>query len=313
MAYRSVISENAEIHDTLIRKTILDAVEDSKFDVNPRINEGIVADIIKSMPNGVDSQEFRTEFLCELIFNATDAVVPEYTQAVQDETICSWPRPVFYDRYVAMDVGFADMTFIIFAFWDYDNAVLVVEEEVILKGHDVGARNIAEKCKVVETQLWKNRVTGEQMDPHIRVSDNNLILLNDLNQDYGMYFRPTEKHNREQYINKMRDWVRERRIIINPKCVNLISHLRTATWDKSRKDFKRHTDGHHYDGCAALCYLVRNIDESRNPYPQGYKYAKLGKSTDVWVNPRDEKVHNNDAFNKIRKMFETKSTFKRSK
>ncbi len=303
--------ENAEIHDTLIRKTILDAVEDSRHEVNPRINEGIVADIVKSMPNGMNSQEFRTEFLCELIFNSSDAVVPEFTKEVQDEVICSWPRPQFYDRYVSMDVGFADMTFIIFAFWDYDNAVLVIEEELILKGHDVGAKNISEKVKKIETTLWKNRITGEQPEPYLRVSDNNLILLNDLNQDYDLYFRPTEKHNREQYIVKMKTWVQENRIIIDPKCVNLISHLKGATWDKTRKDFKRHSDGHHYDGVAALMYLVRNLDESRNPYPQGYKFQKLGKRDDVWVNPKYEKQHNNEAFNQIRKMFETKSTFKR--
>jgi terminase large subunit-like protein len=305
--------ENAAKNGTLIRKTILDAVEDSKNEVNPRINENIVADIIKSMPNGIDSQEFRTEFLCELIFNSTDAVVPEFTKQAQEEIIVEWPRPMFYDRYVAMDVGFADLTFLIFGFYDYDNAVLAIEDEIILQGklHEVGARNINEKVRAMEAKLWKNRVTGEQAEPHIRVSDNNLILLQDLLIEHGLHFMPTEKHNKEQYINKMRDWIREGRLRIHPRCINLISHLKTVAWDKQRKDFKKHPDGHHYDGVAALMYLVRNIDENKNPYPAGYKYAKLGKSSEVFVHAGMEQSSNNAAYEQLKKMFEPRSSYRR--
>ena len=49
-----------------IKKTIWDAVEDSKDEPNPRITKEIVEDIIKNMPNGDKSDEFRTEYMCGL-------------------------------------------------------------------------------------------------------------------------------------------------------------------------------------------------------------------------------------------------------
>lgn len=303
--------EHAEQTNTLIRKTILDAIEDGKAELNPRITEETVADIIKSLPGGVENQSFKTEYLCEVIFNSSDAVVPEFSKEVQEETIVEWPKPAFYDRYVSMDIGFEDLTVILFAIWDFDNSVLYVEDEIVLKGHDVTSRNIAEKVAVTEKKLWMNRVTGEIEEPYMRISDNNLILLNDLSRDHGLYFTATDKHNKEAFINKLRNFVRDHRIIINPRCVTMISHLKSATWDKSRKSYKRSPDSGHYDAVDALAYLVRNIDESRNPYPKGYKYSLIGPSHQVHIRDHELETgeHSNAEFNKLKKMFDRKSSF----
>ena len=101
----------------------MDAIEDCKSDLNPRITEEVVSDIVKAIPGGVNSDAFRTEYMCMKISNSSDAVLPEWTAEVQQDCIVNWPRPMFYDRYVAMDIGFVDLTVVLFAYWDYDHSV----------------------------------------------------------------------------------------------------------------------------------------------------------------------------------------------
>jgi hypothetical protein len=64
--------------------------------------------------------------------------------------------------------------------------------------------------------------------------------------------------------------IAEERIIINPRCKQLIFHLKNATWNKNKTEYERSLDGGHYDLIDALAYLVRNIAYTRNPYPKGY-------------------------------------------
>lgn len=302
----------AEEKGTLARKTIFDAVEDNKNELNPRITQEIVADIVKSMPNGIEDDAFRTEYLCEIITDSKDSVVPEFSKEVQADTIVNWPRPVFFDRYTSMDIGFEDLTVVLFGYWDFDNAVLVIEEELVINGPSLTTSKLAEEINAIESKLWTNQITGEFQKPYLRVSDNNLILINDLQNDYGLTFLPTEKHNKDAFINQMRNMIQARQIIIDPACKTLISHLKAATWDKSRKTYKRSPDNGHYDAVDALAYMVRNIDFNRNPYPKGYRYQKLGNAGDIFVNP-NSRADIPDAYEKLSKMFERKSTFKLKK
>lgn len=314
------IMEHAEARGSLIRKTIYDARDDDRGTVNPRITDELIADVIKDEPDGEESQSFRTEYLCEVIHNSTDAVIPEFNKEVQQNTIVDWPRPGFCDRYVAMDIGFEDLTVALFAFWDFDNGVLVIEDELVMKGEEVTSKRLAHNIIQKENLLWTNALTGEFEKPYLRISDNNLILINDLQRDHGLTFLPTDKHNKDAYIGKLRNMVRDFQIVIHPRCKTLISHMKNATWDKktlSKRDFKRSTDPatktkHHFDAVAALMYLTRNIDKDKNPYPKGYAYSKIVQrhgADNAFQNPNRPKI--STTYDKIEDMFKTKSSFKR--
>lgn len=303
--------EFAEVEGTLIRKTILDAVEDHKQEEHPRITAEIVADILKAYPGGVNNQAFKTEYLCQKVFNSTDAVLPEFNDEAQKDMIVEWPRPIFYDRYTAMDIGFVDLTAVLFAYWDFDNAVLVIEDEFVMNGPSLTTPTLAKNIKDKEKTLWMNNITREMPEIYKRVSDNNLIVINDLNREHALHFQATEKHDKLAYMQALREMIENRSIYINPRCKTLLAHMKTATWDKSKKDFKRSPDGGHYDAVAALLYLSRNIDKTRNPYPKGYKYSQLGNPSDVFI--REEERHSNEAYNKLEQMFKRKSSFKRGK
>lgn len=306
--------EAAEAQGRLIRKTIWDAVTDgltAPFGVR-KITKEYVDEIIQSYldDGGENSDAFRTEYMCEVISNSDMSVLPEFTKEVQQDTIVEWIRPPFADNYEAMDVGFVDMTGILFAYYDYDNGVLVVEDELIFKGQEVSSKNVSAGIKSKEDTLWKNKYTGEIQEPYQRWSDNNLIFINDL-ATHQVYFMPTEKHKKSEYITKLKTWVKERRIYIHPRCVNLISHMKGATWNKDKKDFVRNAQmKHHYDLVSALLYLVRNVEETKNPYPRGYKYAKLGNPNDVHYR-KDPNSEIPDKFQHFKSMFTPKSSFGR--
>lgn len=85
--------------------------------------------------------------------------------------------------------------------------------------------------------------------------------------------------------------------------------MKGAQWAKDKKDFVRNSIGkHHYDLVAALLYLIRNIDDTRNPYPRGYKYAKLGNPEDVHFR-KDAKADISDKYQHFKKQFTPKSSF----
>ena len=73
-------------------------------------------------------------------------------------------------------------------------------------------------------------------------------------------------------VNEVRVWVNSGRVIIHPRCKFLIGNLEKGVWADNamggrRQDFGRTKTYGHFDGIAALMYLVRNIDTSSNPIP----------------------------------------------
>jgi len=268
--------EYAQIRNSLFVLTIHQIIELHKTEPIPRITERMLAGIIAAIPGGTASDTFKQEYECKLISDSDLSIVPEFTEKVQKEIISEWPMPNFCDKYVAMDIGFKDMTVVLFGFYDFQNAVLVIQDEISINGAKMTTEHLAKLIKDKEAELWTNHATGEKEDPYIRVSDNNLIVLNDLDRLHQIYFQPTRKDNKEAAINAMRIEIQAQRIIINPKCETLIHHLERGVWTKNRKDFARSVDGSHSDGIDCITYLVRNIDKSHNPLPNGFEYSKLG-------------------------------------
>lgn len=301
--------EQAMLNNCFVKKTVFDARDDKS---NPRITDEIVEEIINEYMGGVTNDNFRREYLCEIIADGDNAVVPEFNPELEEEVVCDWPAPIFRDRYVGMDIGFKDLTVVLFGYYDFDNGVVVIEDEIVMNGPQMTTSALAERIKDKERALWTDTMTGEHWTPHMRVSDNNLILLNDLHRDYGIVFMPTLKDNKEAAINNVRNMFLQHRIIINPRCKTLISHLKNATWNSKRTEYARSPDNGHYDAVDALVYLVRNIDFNRNPYPRGYRADGIG-GPNSFFNPNINDGLQTEVQRSFAKMFERPSSLKRKK
>jgi hypothetical protein len=293
--------ESHQIKGGVFKLTLFEALDIARNEKTPRITPEIVNEIITEYPNGKEDEEFRREYLCEKIVDGDLSVVPEFTNEIEKEIVKDWPIPPFCDKYVSMDIGFKDLTVVLFGFYDWDNAVFVFQDEIVINGPKMTTDYLAKKIISKEKELWTNKITNELCLPYRRISDNNLIVINDLQRLHGINFLPTQKDNKEMQINNLRMMIRECQVAISPKCKTLVSHLKNATWDRQRKDFSRSPDLGHYDAVDAALYMVRNIDKNRNPYPPGYKYR--GRN-DIYQINQDKYDKNIEQFCKILKRIE---------
>lgn len=239
--------------------------------------------IVRSWPVGTTA---RREYFCEFVTDASTAVVPEFTKEREATIVREWVTPDYYDAYVSMDPGFKDRTGILFAYWDFANYKLVVQDEVLLD--QANTQTIAAAIQVKERALWQGR------KPYMRVADVDLRLIADLQGMHKLNFNPTRKEDSQGAINLMRNMIASGQIVINPRCTNLTRQLRNATWNNKATDFAQggKVEG-HYDLVAAFKYLCRNIIKEHNPFPSTYQFGNLNvgppPANGKYTSPRQNK------------------------
>lgn len=234
-----------------------------KLDIyqNPLLTPERIEQIAKDC-GGKDSTDFRREYLCERILDEERAIVPDW----KPEFLVERPATKYdsyYHRYIWMDVGVkVDKTVILFAFFDYRQQHVFVEDEIVIKSSRVTTKVIAKaiKEKLEERPEYKNA--------YRRIADNSHpLLLNDLAADEDVYFSATEKDRLHEMVVELKDWVRGGRFLVHPRCKFLGGSMSTGIWNKRRDDFERSKVYGHYDALAASVYGVKNIDQQTNPIP----------------------------------------------
>lgn len=257
----------AQLNDSFIKKTILDAVEDTKNDpieIKKRFHLDILEEIKESV-GGENSASWQREFLCNDVVADDRLVIPEFDMLAEKELVQEWNGSKKVDRYVSMDLGFVDFTGILFGHLDYPNGKLIIEDEILLNGLKTTSKAIADSITEKEQALWTDEATKIFNPPYLRISDDDLIMLNELRVQHKIHFNPTRKDGKEAAIDDLRNKIRARKIVIHPRCKNLIFQLKTATWNKKRTSFERTENEGHYDLVDALIYMVRNVQWQKNP------------------------------------------------
>lgn len=233
---------------------------------NPMLTEAIINDL-KEEAGGEESTDWKREYLCEFVVDENLAITPEW----KSDYIVKTPLPEhfnFYHKYTSMDLGVRDFTVVLFAYYDFLRAKIVVKREHVVNGPKMTTDQLADDVKKHEKDVFLG------YEPYLRVSDNNnLLLLNDLNIKHKLHFLPTSKDTLEAMVNNARLWIKEGKVEIDPSCEQLIGCLSYGIWMESRRDFARSPVYGHFDALAAFIYLLRNINVSTNPIP-----ANLGRS-----------------------------------
>lgn len=258
--------EEADMQNVLIKKTI----HESSLIVGDKLEE-----ILATYPGREKHPTFRREFLCEIIKNSERSAIPEFDDELEKEIIKEWERPPFFDYYEGMDLGGKDLTVVLFAYFDFRNAVIVVEDEVVMNFQEHG-NNIAtlvQQIKEKEALHFSDPLIHEVKAPYFRISDIDYIALGEIRKHSNntIDFKIVKKDEKSAAVNNLRIMLSNKRIIINPRCKTLIKHLRNVKWSKSNRNvFDRSLDMGHYDAVDALIYLTRAIVYSKNPYPANF-------------------------------------------
>jgi hypothetical protein len=259
-------------HDYL--KRCRDARENGIFfyhDINDSLKAGDITDKeyteIARMSGGVDSEDFRREYLLQEIASTSDLIVPE----AQDESLYvgEVERPQFYKSYVQLDLGLKDKSVALFGYYNFDLNRLVIEREHVAN-YTTTEDKVAE-YKIIEQELG-------YLTPR-RLSDNDAQQLFDMNNSFKYPISPIVKRRKhdvmkqdksslaESLINQLRIGISQGKVLISEDCPVLIMSLKYGIWNDNRTDFERNEALGHWDAGMALCYLYDNIDWKANPYP----------------------------------------------
>ncbi len=223
---------------------------------------------IISQCKGKDTIKFKREYECQRIADSSRQVIPGFSIErqelfrIKDTSYRDSEFYPYWKKYVVADWGGKDKTAIVFAHYNFRTKLVIVEDHLDLNGEDVTPGVIARKIAEKTSQLWqgKHDITY--------YCDNNMPLLQqDMNITYRLPFVATSKGRLDQMVEKVKDWEYDERIRFSPDAEVVLKSTAAAHWNKSRDEFARSKVYGHYDHCAALIYLVRNVDEVSDPIP----------------------------------------------
>lgn len=222
---------------------------------------------------GPDSTTWLREYKNRILVDTKSAIIPEWKPDFEREP----PRDDFfrfYHKYDALDIGGRKhRTVNLFAWYDFRRATLMVDQELGFSPAEMTTKVLADGVRRIELDIFG------QMPLKLRVADNNNeILLRDLGSDHKLHYVATSKDTLEAMVNQARLFVGAGRVLVNPRCKELIGCLRYGIWNEKRKDFKllpEESDAFkvygHFDALAAFIYLVRNVNTTENPIPGDFK------------------------------------------
>jgi hypothetical protein len=250
---QKTIYEDETLSPTVLRQIIVDCG-------GPDLSYKDCEHLIKTR-GSIQCPAFQREYLCEPVSDPARLVVPEFSEQIHvvDD---SFIRPDFFDCYVGADLGFHDFTALLFCYYHFEKAALVIEDELVVSGKN--SREIVDNAKEIEKRLWGKK------EPRIRVSDNEIQQLYDMQSLCNYTMVPTRKDDKIAAINALRLRFKGAKgsIRIHARCKNLINQLKTGLWNEQRTNYLRSDKSGHLDTIDALVYLNRHIDENLNPFPQ---------------------------------------------
>lgn len=228
-----------------------------------------------------DSIAWRREMLCEHVTDPSAMIVPEWLDA-EAELTREVERPVFFQPESAGDLGWEDYAHILFGYVDFRRQTLVVEDEIWR--HYTTPGDLARMWREKEEALyagappegpWENRFRVPYLRNMLRLVDAPALTVAGLTHDHGLEVFAAAKHDRDATIAELRSVVQERRVVIHPRCEQLLYQLKNGIWDEKRRDWVRSSELGHCDGIAALGYMVRQARWRENPQPpRKVRYAE---------------------------------------
>lgn len=214
----------------------------------------------KAMAGGEHSEEYQREFELHTDARGRTTAIPEF-QTARASVVRVVDRPLTADRYESLDPGGTHPTGELWGFYDFEQDLLVVEDEWL---KDKGlTSDIVKINEEKEVKLWGPAPGGKLY----RIADNNnQTLLRDLHIDHGLLFHATAKDDKDAQINKTRVMFRDNRIAIHPRCEILIKTLLIARRAKSKRaGFEEAKGIGHADLLDCLLYMVRNLRRHNMP------------------------------------------------
>lgn len=220
---------------------------------------------------GEDTVAFQREGLAKRVRDTNILVLPEF----DDSCIGEHARPEHFLPGVIGDGGFIDMAVMAFGYFDFEQAMFIIEDEIAVRRTDSATLDALIAAK--ERELWSG------LEVHTRKVDAPPQTRADMGRaewqrekadgEESTSWTSVRKDEMEAGANAMRVLCKRGKVRVHPRCKTIVAHCTGARWNTARTEFVRVKDPvtkeplHHYDGAAAAIYFVRDIDRLTNPFP----------------------------------------------
>lgn len=223
--------------------------------------------LLEAIGEGKDSISWQREALCRAVGDENELILPEFQRREAGIVQEAYERPGWFYPYTCLDTGWTDWNAALFGYVDWKAQKLVVEDELVMRYQSTG--QIASGIKAKELDLWKSDAGGWVGGKRpARIGDLTEQALEDMAVDHAIGVAPVEKYDRDGAIANLRSGIQDGRLVIHPRCKNLIYQCRNGIWNKQRTQFERSKTIGHCDALAALVYLYRMANWTGNPYPE---------------------------------------------
>jgi len=182
----------------------------------------------------------------------------------------SFGNPIICQPVIGADLGLADNSYEIFGYYHYvlDKYIVLDEWFGTYKTFDVivDAYNAGVKA---------NFPSSDFLEPDC-VCDVWELARHELRNSHGWNMRAPTKGKVDETINFLRDVLVNKKLLISPKCVNLIHELEVSIWADNRREIDRGGTVKHSDGLVALCYALKAVNWGRRPSDSvGLKFKSI--------------------------------------
>ncbi len=208
---------------------------------------------------GVESEAFQREYMNKIIRSRSLMVIPEFDEKLH---VGEFEMPRHYYSVVSTDTGGSiDKTAGCISIADFKHDKVLVAEDYLLEINTPSSEIIAAASNL---EHWAQ---PDYYDRLSRFADAPpQMLLDWLNQFNYMAQLPL-KDDLQAALNALRLGFQQCKILIHPRCKDLIGCLKAARWNNRRTDFVRTEAFGHVDPLMALVYGYRSINRTANPYP----------------------------------------------
>jgi hypothetical protein len=223
---------------------------------------------------GITSHKVQREYFCKFIVDKDLQLCPEWNDRYEIDIPLD-DKFQYWFKYEFLDQGWTDKSVCLFGYIRHPagaSSQIIFVDEVAMQAPEQTTDHLAESIKVKEKEIF------QQFELKKRVADNNTpSLLQDFTLRHQLYFSPVEsKTYLDVMVSDVREVVRAGRMLVSPKCKQLLGCMRNGVWTKTKsgargKEFDRSRVYGHYDGFAAAMYGVRSADFDTNPLPPTYR------------------------------------------
>jgi hypothetical protein len=232
---------------------------------NKKITEAQFNAIVK-LCGGMESPDFKREYLCEQIRDATIILAPEFEEK---RHVKEFELPEYANIWVGGDMGgVRDKSVFLLMAFDFVRAKVLVLDERHFEP-ETGSGKMVDEARNMEGEYIhpkSDSASRTRFHFHGRWVDSDGQMRVDFMLQHKYPVALPLKEELETSVNLIRVALCRNEIEIHPRCDLLIRTLRSGTFNENKTDLARTQSLGHMDAFMALVYGYRHAVR-KNPYP----------------------------------------------